>query len=796
MTAVTNGATGTGRPLTGARVRRKEDPRILTGRGRYIDDVHATGMLHAAFVRSIEAHGRLTNVDTELARRSPGVVAVLTAADLTDDIVPLNFGPAADGMVIPPYTALASDEVRFVGDPVAIVVAESRYAAEDGAALVEVDVEPIPAVVTTDQAVRPGAPRVHAGAPGNVLYHHEESTAGVADAFTRAEHVVRYQLNGHRWAPVPIETRGGVASYDPPSRMLTYQVATQSPHLARQVLSIALNHPQQSIRVLARDVGGGFGLKWMPVREEITLCAAARKLAATIKWIEDRNENLVTGGHAREETLDVQFAVDADGHILGLTADITMNVGAFAPVMYSASTTTLMRCMLPGPYRIPQYRSSERIVFSNTGPFVTLRGPWGSETLARERALDRIARVVGVSPVEIRRRNLVPLAEQPFDSPAGYVLKGVTAENTFRRAVEVADYERTVGELERARAAGRVVGFGIATFIEPAPGTPELWGIRNSPLPGEQMRAVIESDGTLTLFTQQMPHGQSHETTIAQVAADEFGIAFDKVRLVYGDTQITPFGLIGTGGSRAATMATGSALLATRAVKEKVLDIAGAVLEVSARDLRIEDGVVEVAGDPAARVSVADIARRAYMAAHTLPASLDVDLQATRFYDGEQGGFAQATHCCWVEIDPETGLIDITRYLAVDDSGKLINPAVVEGQVRGAITMGIGGMLFEKVEYDQDGNCQSGTFLDYLMPTAPEVPDFELEHIEFTSDKLVNSRGVGEGGTVLAPAAILNAVEDAVLAAGGSEVTETPLTPTRILELLGVIERDQSGDQA
>ena len=790
MTAVTPGTTAG--PLTGARVRRKEDPRILTGRGRYVDDIHGAGMLHAAFVRSVEAHGRLTRVDTDLARKTPGVVAVLTASDLVDDIVPLNFGPSVEGMAVPPYTALASDKVRFVGDPIAIVVAENRYAAEDGAAQVEVEVERMPVIVTADQAVRPGAPRVHAAAPGNVLYHHEESTAGVVDAAARAAHVVRYRLNGHRWAPVPIETRGGVADYDPSTRMLTYEVATQSPHLARQVLAIALNHPQQSIRVLARDVGGGFGLKWMPVREEITLCAAARKLAATIKWIEDRNENLVSGGHARDEAIDVEFAVDADGRILSLTADMTMNVGAFAPVMYGASTTTLMRCMLPGPYRIPQYRSSERIVFSNTGPFVTLRGPWGSETLARERALDRIARVVGVSPVEIRRRNLVPLAEQPFDSPAGYVLDGVTAENTFRRAVELVDYERTVSELTLARAAGRVVGFGIATFIEPAPGTPELWGIRNSPLPGEHMRAAIESDGTLTLFTQQMPHGQSHETTIAQVAADEFGIAFDQVRLVFGDTQVTPFGLIGTGGSRAATMATGSALLATQAVKEKVLDIAAAVLEVSADDLRIEGGMVHVAGDPDAGVSVADIARRAYMAAHTLPPDLDLDLQATRFYDGERGGFAQATHCCWVEIDPETGLIEIVRYLAVDDSGKLINPAVVEGQVRGAITMGIGGMLYEKVEYDQDGNCQSGTFLDYLLPTPPELPDFELEHIEFASDKLVSSRGVGEGGTVLAPAAVLNAVEDAVLAAGGSPITETPLTPTRVLELLGVIHRDQT----
>jgi carbon-monoxide dehydrogenase large subunit len=788
MTGTVSGA------LTGTRMRRKEDPRILTGRGRYVDDVQATGMLHACFVRSPVAHARLTNVDASMANQADGVVAVLTGADLADEIAFLDFGVPMAGLVTPLYAALAMDTVRYVGEPVAIVVAESRYAAEDGVALVQLDFDPLPVVMSASDATRDGAPRLHHAVADNLIYHRESSSPEVDHVFANADEVVTFTFDQHRWAPVPIETRGGVASYDPSMQMLTYETSCQSPHLVRFVLANTLQHPQHLIRVLAHDVGGGFGLKWAPLREDVVLCAAARRLGATVKWIEDRNENLIAGGHARDDTIAVEVAVRSDGTILALKADITLNLGAYPVIPSAAVTTGIMRCMLPGPYRIPKYASTERVVCTNKTPQVALRGPWALETLVRERALDHVARVIGISPVEIRQRNLLSLDEQPFDSSAGFPIDGVTAENTFRRALELVDYERTVKVIEEARTAGRIVGFGIATFMEPAPGTPEMWNEIGNPLPGEQMRAKLEPDGHLTLYTQQMPHGQSHETTIAQVAADEFGLRFEDVRLVFGDTQVTPFGMIGTGGSRAATMATGSAILATRAVKNKVLDVAAEMLEADVNDLSIHEGVVQVSGVPDARVSVAEIAMGCYMAPQLMPSGKDLDLQASAQYDGERGGFAQATHCCWVEIDRETGLVDIIRYLAVDDCGKMINPAVVEGQIRGAITMGIGGMLFEKIEYDENGNCQSGTFLDYLLPTAAETPDFELHHLEFESDRLVNSRGVGEGGTILAPAAILNAIEDAVIAAGGSAVTTSPVTPTRILELLGVIEPDIPGE--
>ena len=439
---------------------------------------------------------------------------------------------------------------------------------------------------------------------------------------------------------------------------------------------------------------------------------------------------------------------------------------------------------------MPAYASTERVVFTNKAPYLSLRGPWAIETLVRERLLDKVARELSISPVDVRLRNLVPLAQQPYQTQAGYTLDGVTSAETFTRALELADYARVQADLAKARAQGRVVGFGLATFIEPAPGTPEMWSDIGFPFPGEQTRVKIEPDGGVSVFTQQMPNGQGYETTLAQLTADELGVPFENIRLVYGDTQVTPFGMIGTGGSRAATFASGGVVLASQAVKQKVLAIAARMLEASAADLDIKDGIISVAGDPEAAVPLSDLAMGCYLAPHLMPAGLDLDLQATETYDGEGGGFAQATHCCWVEIDPQTGLIDISRFLAVEDCGQMINPSVVEGQVRGAITMGIGGMLFEQVLYDADGNCLTGTFLDYLLPTATEIPDFEIDHLQFETDKLIGSRGVGEGGTILAPAALTGAVEDAIVWAGGASVTATPLTPTRVLELLGVITPD------
>jgi carbon-monoxide dehydrogenase large subunit len=776
--------------LTGTRVRRKEDARILTGRGRYVDDVQSTGLLHACFVRSPIAHARILGIDVAQALELPGVVAVITGADLARTTQPLDFGIPVDGLHTPTYAGLSVDRVRHVGDPIALVVATSRYVAEDAADRVALDLEALPVLITSEVAMSPDAAQLHESVPGNTMFERTRASGDMDAAFAAADRVVSLTLVQHRWAPVPMETRGGVATFDPAMGMLTYEASCQSPHLLKFFVGTLIGQPLHLMRVVAHDVGGGFGLKWSPAREDVVLCAAAKRLGATIKWIEDRNENLVAGGHAREDTVAVDVAVRNDGTILGIKADLTLDLGAY-PMMPSASVTTgIMRTMLPGPYRVPAYCTTERAVFTNKAPYLSLRGPWAVETLVRERVLDHVARELGMSPVAVRLRNLVPLDEQPYETAAGYSFDNVTSEETFKRMLELVDYDEVQATLASARAEGRIVGFGIATFMEPAPGTPGMWEAIGFPFPGEQSRVRIEPDGHVSLYTQQMPHGQSHETTLAQVAADELGVAFADVRVVYGDTQATPFGMIGTGGSRAATFATGSALLATRAVKQKVLAIAGEMLEVSPNDLQIVDGVISVVGTPDVSVPLAQLAMGCYLAPSAMPPGVDLDLEASENYDGEGGGFAQATHCCWIEIDPQSGHISVERFLAVEDCGRMINPSVVEGQVRGAITMGLGGMLFEQVVYDDAGNCLTGTFLDYLLPTSAETPDFEIEHLEFETEKLVGSRGVGEGGTILAPAALTNAVEDAIMAAGGQPVTATPLTPTRVLELLGTISAD------
>lgn len=772
--------------VVGAAVKRVEDKRILTGRGTYVDDLQLPDMLHATFVRSPHAHARITGVDTSAAEAAEGVVAVITGERMAELANPLNFAGNAEGLRTPVYPAIAVDRVRFVGEPVAMVIAASRYLAEDAADLVTVEYDPLPAVTNTTDAVAPDAPVLFDDLGDNVIYHNVASYGDVDDAFARADHVVEATFSQHRWAMVPMECRGGVVEYDQATDLLTYHAATQTVHLWRFFIATGINHPAHLVRVVAPDIGGGFGMKFSIYREDIALCAAAKLLRRNVKWIEDRNENLVAGGHAREEELRCEVAVSADGELLGGRFTMTLDHGAY-PIMPPPTVFTgIVRTTLPGPYRWGAYEFTSNIVATNKASYVSYRGPWAVETLVRERLLDMVAREVGMTPEAVRLRNLIGLEEQPTKMITGATLDEVTAKDTFEEALRLVDLDAFRAEQAQARAEGRLLGLGMATFIEPAPGTPDFWAAVGFPFGPEPAKARLEPDGHLTLYTSQVPHGQSHETTLAQLAADEMGIPFEHVRVVHGDTQATPFTMIGTGGSRAATMASGGAVMATREVKRRVLDLVGAMLEVSPDDLEIADGNVAVRGAPEKAVPLAQVAMGCYLAPEAMPPGLETNLEATAVYEGEEGGWSQATHLCWVEIDPATGQITIPRFLVVEDCGPMINPAVVEGQVRGGVAQGIGGMLYEQVAYDDAGQFLTGTFMDYLVPSAMEIPPIEVHHLEHASRKEIGYRGVGEGGTVLAPAAVTNAVEDA-LAHLGVRITSTPLTPTRILELMGVL---------
>lgn len=773
--------------FVGERVARVEDRRLLTGRGKFVDDVTLPRMLHAAFVRSPFAHARIAGIDTEAARAVPGVVAIFTGADLAAGCNPLT--GLRTGPKWPTFRALPTDKARFVGDPVVMVVAESRYAAEDGCELVDVDYEPLEAVTGYDTALAPEAPVIFEELGDNIMQTNPPVTLGDVDrAFAEADHVVRATLRQHRVANVPLETRGGIADFDPGSGELTFTASTQTPHGLRLALAQTLDHPLERLRVLAHDVGGGFGLKGVVGREDFCIALASKRLGRPVKWIEDRNEHLLASGHAREEKIDAELALKADGTLLGLKATLVLDGGAYPAVPFACTIYPEMICAaLPGPYRIQAYQYESTAVATNKATYVAYRGPWEMEVWARERLLDIAAHELGLDPAEIRRRNLV-IGEPGDRIITGRGLAGITSRPCLDRALELVDYDRFRAEQEAARAQGRYLGIGFAVFMEAAPGPPELRG-KGAPFGGEQARVTLQADGHLLVTTGQAPHGQGHETTLAQVAADEMGVPLEHVRVVHGDTRQTPFNLIGTGGSRAATWASGAVIVTTRRLKDNVLAIAALMLESSPDDLDIVDGVVRPKGVPDKGIPLAQVAKLAMMAPGMLPPGTDASLTAQERFDGAgitSSGWSGGAHVCTVEVDAATGQVHLLRYLVVEDCGRVINPDIVDGQICGGVAQGIGQVLYENATYDADGNFLAATFMDYLLPTATEIPDIEIEHFSSKGLGDFDFHGVGEGGALAAPATVTNAVADALLPFG-ARVVDQYLPPGRVLELAGVI---------
>jgi carbon-monoxide dehydrogenase large subunit len=765
---------------TGASIKRSEDPRILTGRGTYVDDIQLPGMLHAAFVRSPLAHARIVSVDVSAAQEMPGVAAVFTGADLESQLSPGAYGIAVMiGLSKPLFSCLATDKVRLVGDLVALVVAESRYIAEDAAELIEVEYDDLPPIALTEHALDEERPPIFDDLGSNVLVPPSTRTHGdVEGAFGRADHVLRTRISQHRHQNVPMETRGCVASYDPATEELLVWSANQSVHLHRNTIAARLGMPPEKVRVRTADVGGSFGLKISASREDVAVSAASRSLGRPVKYIEDRSEHLAASGHAREESFDVEVAYTDEGEILGMKVSMVVDCGAY-PGMGGA-LPFIVEGMLPGPYRMGALEFESSALVTNKASYVAYRGPWAAETFVRERCFDLIARELGMEPLEIRERNV---ADGSGDAVmvTGRSLKGITLEQSYERLRSLVDVPAFRRRQAEARAEGRLLGIGIASYIEAAPGP----RAGDTPVGNEQMRMELAGDGRLVVYTAQMPHGQSHETTLAQIAADEFGVPFEDVQVVVGDSDVVPFGY--TGGSRAATMAGGASLTTARMLNEKVRDVASHLLEATPADLRIENGAVSVAGVPASAMSLADVAG-AVRTPGRLPDGVDGTLEVANSYDGGAGGWAGGTHCAIVEVDPEIGLVSLERYVVVEDCGELINPAIVDGQVRGGVAQGIGAVLLEHSAYDEQGNYLAGTFMDYLMPTTMDIPRIEISHLETVPlDPDVNFRGVGEGGMIVAPATICNAIEDA-LAHLGVRIVEQHLPPARILELAGVIK--------
>ncbi|MEZ5143463.1 MAG: xanthine dehydrogenase family protein molybdopterin-binding subunit [Acidimicrobiales bacterium] len=759
----------------GTRVRRVEDSRLLTGRGTFVDDVERPRLLHACFVRSPLACGRIVSIDTTEAEAVPGVHAVFVAADLNPDLHELWFTGQGRRKTTP-LPPLAEDVVRFMGDPVALVIADDRYLAEDAAELVFVDVDPLPPVVDFTTATE-STEVVHEGFAHNIVGEAGGGSAeAVEEALAGAAHVVRETIHQQACTAVPIETRGAVVEWDPAGEELTIWASTQAPHEMRSICSRVLGVPEARIRVIARDTGGGFGQKVVPAREDVCLWLAARKVRGAIKWVEDRRENLLSGGQARRSAGEAVMGFDAEGTIVAARIDHVEDVGAY-PIPWPVDTGSSVGMLFPGPYRVPTGAFTHRSVFTNTVGRTAYRGPWQFESVARELLLDISARRMGIDPVELRRRNILRADEQPYFNPCGMLYAEVAPDETLEQALEILGYEAFRREQEEARRAGRHLGVGVACYVEPT--TP---GYSYYASEGATIR--IDPSGRVTVLVAGGSSGNSLETTAIQLTADALGVPLEDVSTVQGDTALTPSGA-GTGGSRSGVMIAGAVAAAAGVLKEKVLTIAAHRLGAALEDMVLEDGQVFARGARGDALSLAKIAETAYFHTLKLPPGVSSGLEATERYTAPSPMpvWVNATHVCTCEVDVETGEVTLLRYIVSEDCGPMINPAVVEGQIAGGTVQGIGGALLEELAYDGDGNAITTTFMDYLLPLADDVPTIEYGHIETPSSAPGGHKGVGEGGAIGSTPAVANAVADA-LAPFGATVTRLPLTPEVVLGLV------------
>ncbi|NOX73242.1 MAG: xanthine dehydrogenase family protein molybdopterin-binding subunit [Alphaproteobacteria bacterium] len=767
----------------GDRVKRSEDKRFITGAGKYTDDIRQENQAYAAFVRSPYAHANVKGIDASAAEAMDGVIAVLNGAQLTGDGIgniicgwavsskdgsPMNMGA---------WSALATEKVRYVGDAVAVVIAETDALARLGAEAVEVDYEELPTVVKADKALAEGAPQIHENAPGNQIFDWEIGDQAATDAaLATAAHITEVDITNNRLSPNPMEPRAAIATYDAAEEHYTLYTTSQNPHVARLVLSAFYNvAPEHKLRVIAPDVGGGFGAKIYIYPEEITCLWASMKTNRSVKWTSDRSEAFMTDAHGRDHITNARMGFDADGKIVGFKVDTIANVGAYMSLFSSAVPTYLYGTLMSGQYDMPAIHCNVRTAYTNTVPVDAYRGAGRPEaTYLIETMMERAAREMAMDPAELRRRNFIQ--SFPHQTPVILAYDAGDFPKILQMAQESADVAGFATRKAEAASRGMLRGLGYSTFIEACGLAPSaaagslgagvgLW---------ESAEVRMNPVGTIEVLTGSHSHGQGHETTFAQIVADRFDIPIENVKIVHGDTDKVQFGM-GTYGSRSAPVGMSAVVKAMDKVEAKIKKIVAHVLEADEADLVIEGGAVSVAGTDK-QMLWHEIGLAAYMA-HNLPEGMEPGLKETAFFDPVNFSFPSGAFICEVEVDPETGTTEIVQFTSADDFGTIINPMIVEGQVHGGVAQGIGQALLEQVIYDDDGQLLTGSYMDYTMPRADDLPFFTIDHHATPSpNNPLGVKGCGEAGAIGAPPAVINAITDAI----GAEGLAMPATPMNV----------------
>jgi len=773
----------------GASVKRREDPRLITGYGHFTEDMVLPKMASAVFLRSPYAHAKIKRLNTEKAKAQPGVIAVFTGKDTESKLAAIPTAWVVTGAEVKAtkYLPIAVDKVRYVGDPVAVVVAQSLGEALDALDHIEIDYEPLPSVIDQEKAMAQGAPLLYDDVPNNIALHWKAGGGDIEKAFREAEVTIKQRVVNQRLLPTAMETRGATAEYDIGSGQLTIWMTSQNPHVHRFLISALTGVPEHKLRIIATDVGGGFGSKIPCYGPELVVAWLAMKLQTPVRWTEDRSENYLATTHGRDHVDYIELAAKRDGTILGLKVTAYANMGAWLSTAAPGVPTILFGLMLSGPYKIRNIACEVFGVLTNTTAVDAYRGAGRPEaTYIIERSIDMLAREIRMDPAEVRMKNFIPENEFPATVATGLSYDSGNYFQTMTKALELVNYEDLRREQAKLRAEGKLLGIGISSYVEICGLGPSsvvratgfglgLW---------ESTTVRVHPLGKVTVFTGASPHGQGEETTFAQIVAQELGVKFDDVEVIHGDTDRIPFGM-GTYGSRTTPVAGAAIAVSCRKIVDKAKKIAAHLIEAREEDIVLEDGKFHVRGSNEPSKTIAEVAYAAYGAGtKELPTGMEPGLENTTFYDPPNFVFPFGTHICVVEVSRDTGEVKIRKYVAVDDCGKQINPMIVEGQIHGGITQGISQALWEEAVYDADGNLLTATLADYAVPTAVEAPHYDLSQTVTPSPhNPIGVKGVGEAGTIASAPAVVNAVVDALSHLGVAHI-DMPMRSDKIWAIL------------